>query len=219
MLSVFITPWMNPTSIQRATSDACASTTRSKNARYGLSAPARRGWWRAIAWSARRRTQRRDRRCAAAYWNVPTRMWLGGDAGEHGAGQQRLARDLLAGRDDGERPRGRDAERVHRLADHVLAQHRPDRGLAVAAARERRAAGALEVQVAPAAVRRRAPRRAAARGRRRAAASSRRTGGPRRPARRASRPRGPALPSEDVDAVGRPQRLGIDAELRARAPR
>ena len=29
MLSVFMTPWMNPTSIHCATSDACASTTRS----------------------------------------------------------------------------------------------------------------------------------------------------------------------------------------------
>ena len=27
MLSVFMTPWTNPTSIQRATSAACASTT------------------------------------------------------------------------------------------------------------------------------------------------------------------------------------------------
>jgi hypothetical protein len=33
MLSVFITPWMNPTSIQRAMSAACASTTASKKAR------------------------------------------------------------------------------------------------------------------------------------------------------------------------------------------
>ena len=29
MLSVFITPWMNPTSIHCATSDACDSITRS----------------------------------------------------------------------------------------------------------------------------------------------------------------------------------------------
>ena len=56
MLSVFITPWMKPTSIHCATSDACASTTRSKNARYGFSASAAVGWWRAIAWSARRRS-------------------------------------------------------------------------------------------------------------------------------------------------------------------
>jgi hypothetical protein len=42
---------------------------------------------------------------------------------------------------------------VHRLADHVLAQHRTDRGQAVAATSERRATGALEVQVAQPAVR------------------------------------------------------------------
>ena len=48
MLSVFMTPWMNPTSIQRAISAAWASTTRSKNARYGFSASAACGWCRAI---------------------------------------------------------------------------------------------------------------------------------------------------------------------------
>ena len=32
MLSVFITPWMKPTSIHCASSDAWASTTASKNA-------------------------------------------------------------------------------------------------------------------------------------------------------------------------------------------
>ena len=55
---------------------------------------------------------------------------------------------VAPGRDDGQRAGGRDAEGVHRLADDVLAQHRPDRGQPVAAARERRAARALEVQVA-----------------------------------------------------------------------
>ena len=41
---------------------------------------------------------------------------------------------------------------MHRLADHVLAQHRADRGLAVTTARERRATRALQVQVATASV-------------------------------------------------------------------
>ena len=36
MLSVFMTPWTKPTSIHRATSDACAATTASNSARYGL---------------------------------------------------------------------------------------------------------------------------------------------------------------------------------------
>ena len=43
MLSVFITPWMKPTSIHWAISAAWASTTASKNARYGLSASAASG--------------------------------------------------------------------------------------------------------------------------------------------------------------------------------
>ena len=43
-------------------------------------------------------------------------------------------------------------QRVHRLTHDVLAQHRTDRGQAVAAARERRGPRALEVDVAKAAV-------------------------------------------------------------------
>ena len=73
----------------------------------------------------------------------------GRDPREYRAGFERLARDPLPGDDHGQRPARGNAERVHRLADHVLAQHRPDHGLTVPAARERRAAGALEVQVAP----------------------------------------------------------------------
>ena len=75
-----------------------------------------------------------------------------GDPGEHGAGQQRLAVDRSPGRDDGQRAGRGDAEGVHRLADDVLAQHRTDRGQTVAAAGERRAPGALEVEVAERAV-------------------------------------------------------------------
>ena len=71
-----------------------------------------------------------------------------GDAREDRAGQRLLAHDELPGRRDGERARGRDAQRRHRLADEVLAQHRAERGASVAAARERRASGALELDVA-----------------------------------------------------------------------
>ncbi len=35
MLSVFITPWMKPTSCQRAISDACRARIASNSARYG----------------------------------------------------------------------------------------------------------------------------------------------------------------------------------------
>ncbi|MHC2692970.1 hypothetical protein ACVME9_005461 [Bradyrhizobium liaoningense] len=72
----------------------------------------------------------------------------GGDAGQHRAGQRGLANDVLAGDDGGERARGRDAQRVHRFADDVLAQDRTQRGAAVATAGERGGARALELDVA-----------------------------------------------------------------------
>ena len=71
----------------------------------------------------------------------------GGDAGEDRAGQQRLAHDVLAGHDRGERTRGRNAQHRHRLADDVFAQHRAERGAAIAPARKRRRARALELDV------------------------------------------------------------------------
>jgi len=38
MLSVFITPWMNPTFIQPATNRACRCMTDRNSSRYGLAA-------------------------------------------------------------------------------------------------------------------------------------------------------------------------------------
>ena len=76
----------------------------------------------------------------------------GGDAGQHGARHRAVAIDGLAGRDGGQRPGGRNAERVHRLADEIFAQHRPQRRAPVAAPRERRSARALQLDVAPLAV-------------------------------------------------------------------
>ena len=76
----------------------------------------------------------------------------GGDAGKHGAGQQGLAHHVLACDHGGERSRGRDTERRHRLADDVFAQHRTERGAAVATARKRRRARPLELDVAAHAV-------------------------------------------------------------------
>ena len=75
MLSVFITPWMKPTSIHCATSDACAATTASNSARYRFSASAAAGWCRSIARSASRRS-RSTSSVARAYWKLPTRRWL-----------------------------------------------------------------------------------------------------------------------------------------------
>ena len=45
------------------------------------------------------------------------------------------------------RTRGGDAEGVHGLADHVFTQHGAEGRLAVTPARERRAAGALEMEI------------------------------------------------------------------------
>ena len=73
-------------------------------------------------------------------------------AGQHRAGQHGLAHHVLAGDNGGERARGRDAQREHGLADDVFAQHRSERGAAVAAARKRRRAGPLELDVAADAV-------------------------------------------------------------------
>ena len=202
MLSVFITPWTNPTSIHRATSEAWASTTAPVQRQVRVVGARRRrgsgGRWR----SRRARAARRRSPGAAAYWNVPTRRWLAATRQSTAPGSTVSRTHLLARGDDRERPRRRDAERVHRLADQVLAQHRADRGLAVAAAGERRAPRPLQVQVAAPAVDVDRPRRAAAPGRRRGAASTRRTGGRRRPARPASTPSGSPWPTSSATPAG-----------------
>ena len=69
------------------------------------------------------------------------------DPGEHGSWQRGLATHQAPRRHHGEGAGRGDAQGVHRLADDVLAQHRTDRGQAVTAARERRAPGALQVEV------------------------------------------------------------------------
>ena len=55
--------------------------------------------------------------------------------------------DRLAGGDDREAPRGGDAEGGHGLADDVLAEHRPEGGQPVAAAREPRPPRPLQLDV------------------------------------------------------------------------
>ena len=90
-----------------------------------------------MAWSASRRS-RSTSPLAAAYWKVPTRRWLLATRASTapGSGVSRwtvrpvatTASDRVVGM----------PERVHGLADDVLAKHRPDRGQTVAAPRERR---------------------------------------------------------------------------------
>ena len=73
----------------------------------------------------------------------------GRDTGEHGARQRLLAVDGHSGSDHRQRPGGGHPQRVHGLADQVLAEHRPDCRQSVATTGERSTAGALEVEVAP----------------------------------------------------------------------
>ena len=58
-----------------------------------------------------------------------------------------LALHPIAGRDRGERTRRRNAHRDHRLGHEEFAQHRPDRGLAIAVAREGRRPRPLELDI------------------------------------------------------------------------
>ena len=75
-----------------------------------------------------------------------------GDPRQDGAGQRCLAQHCLPGRYRGQRPGRRYAQCRHGLAHDVLAQHRAQRGTAVATAGEGRPPGALELDVAPRAV-------------------------------------------------------------------
>ena len=214
MLSVFITPWMKPTFIHCATSAAwrCATASQQREVAVAGRRPVRGRGGRSRSRRVGARLSRSPR--AAKYWNVPTRMWLAATRVSTAPGSTCSRNTGSPVRDDRQRPRGRDAERVHRLADQHLAQHRPDRGLAVAAARERRPARALEGDVATPAVRDRSPRRAAAPGRRRAAARSRRTGARRTPGRSARR-----LRARCCRRTGRRRPRPPGRRRRGRAPR
>ena len=70
-------------------------------------------------------------------------------AGQHRTGAHAFAMHFLARGHGCQRAGGGNAERMHRLADHVFTQHRPKPGAPVAPAREGRRAGALELDVAP----------------------------------------------------------------------
>ena len=118
----------------------------------GAPPPPRRGGgarWRGRRAGAARSGSRR----AAAYWNVPTRRWLAATRASTAPGSMVSRRDLLA-----RWPR-RPARGVVGMPRACIASPitysrsiGPDGRLAVAAAGERRAPRALEVEVAPAAV-------------------------------------------------------------------
>jgi hypothetical protein len=81
---------------------------------------------------------------------VPTRTWLAATRVRTAPGSAVPRRTASPGRHRGQRAGRRHAERGHGLADEVLAEHRAQRGAAVAAAAgEGRASGALELDVAP----------------------------------------------------------------------
>ena len=101
-----------------------------------------------MTWSASRRNASPSPR-AAKNWKVPTRMWLV-------ATRVSTAPGSTVSRTTGSPVATAASERVvgnaecrHRLADDVFAQHRAQRRAAVATARERRRARALELDVAP----------------------------------------------------------------------
>ncbi len=67
---------------------------------------------------------------------------------QDGAGLRRFPLHGLAGADRRERPRRRNPQGVHRFADQIFAQDRTQGGPPVAAARERRAAAAFQLDIA-----------------------------------------------------------------------
>src|SRR6478672_8194266 len=71
----------------------------------------------------------------------------GSDPREHRAWQQLLANNFLTGDGDREAAGGWNAERMHRFADDVFAQHRPERRATVAAPGITVSAGAFQLDV------------------------------------------------------------------------
>ncbi len=132
------------------------------------------------------------------------------DAGDDGPAET-VTRDVFAGEHRRERARGRHAQRRHRLADDVLAEDGAERRAPVAPAREGRTPGPLQLHVAPLAVsaddlteQDRAP--VAELGHE---VTELVTGVRERDGCRARRQR---VAREDLRALGRSQRVGIEAE-------
>ena len=146
VLSVFITPWMKPSSIHCATRRACRAITPSKQRAVRLLrlrglgvvpgdrvvSQHARGFDVALGGEVLEGADAEVARC---------------DAGEDGSRQEALAEHSLAGGDRGQGAGGRHAQRRHGLAHDVFAQDRTERGAAVAAAGEGGGAGAFELDV------------------------------------------------------------------------
>ena len=158
MLSVFITPCTKPTRIQ--------SRDHARGA-LGRPAPNHSRVCDRVAGGASRapgnRARCRSRPAAAAASTSPrdagssklpkrmndgaTRQTIAPGSGARVAVVEHVAHDRLAGGDQAQRARGRDAEVMHRLAAEELADRRAQHRAAVGAARVRRRARALELQL------------------------------------------------------------------------
>ena len=164
-----------------------------------------------MTWSASSRNASPSPR-AAKNWKVPTRMWLVATRVSTAPGSTVSRTTGSPVGDRRERARGRDAERRHRLADDVFAQHRTERRAAVAAARERRRARALELDVAPhaRAIDHLAQQDGAAVAELRHEVAELVAGIGERDRLRAG---GEAVAGQDLDGLRRRQHVGIEAEL------
>ena len=151
MLSVFITPWTKPDQHPSRQQRRLDGDDRFEQREVG--ALGRRGGGmvprdRVVGEAPQQVDVARGRGVLEA----PHPQVAAGDAGEDGARQKRLSLYRAPGAHYGQGSGSRDTESVHRLADDVFAQHRPDDGQAVTAARERRGPGTLEMDVANAPV-------------------------------------------------------------------
>ena len=115
-----------------------------------MSASAADGRWRSIAWAASRCSSAGSG-CDAGELERAHPQVTAGDAGQHGAGQHRLAGDVLARRHDRKGAGRRDAEGVHRLPTRCSRSIGPSAALPSPPGR-RRAPRPLQVDVAPVAV-------------------------------------------------------------------
>ncbi len=133
------------------------------------------------------------------------------DPGQHRAGQRALAQHRLAGGHCRQGPRRGNAQRMHRLRDQILSQHRPQPGPPVAHPRIGRRARALQLDVPPHAV----PIHHLAQKQRPPVAQLRRPAAELVPGidlRKRVGALGHTVPGQHFDTLGRSQRLGVDPQ-------
>ena len=154
MLSVFITPWTNPTRIQSAISTRGAPADLLEPARRTPRATARRAPGSARDHVVGEPLERIQLLMRGENLEIAEAHERRRDAADDGARLglriavvEHVAHHRLAGRHEAQRARGRHAEVVHGLAAHELAHRGAQHRAAVGRARIRRAARALQLQV------------------------------------------------------------------------